>query len=80
MTPAIGFNEVIHTPGAITLGIFADSGWSVGALPKLSIGSARIVEGNSSARNVRFNVALSNPVPHDPGGDDRDVSHRGSTG
>lgn len=62
MTPAIGFNEVIHTPGAITLGLFADSGWSVGALPKLSIGSARIVEGNSSARNVRFNVALSNPV------------------
>ncbi len=62
MTPSIGFNEVIHSPGAITLGIFADSGWAVGVLPKLSIGAARIVEGNSSSRNIRFNVALSNPV------------------
>ncbi|MBK5289659.1 MAG: hypothetical protein JJE46_14445, partial [Acidimicrobiia bacterium] len=29
MTPAIGANEVIHSPGPIALGIFADTGWNV---------------------------------------------------
>ncbi len=64
MTPAIGFDEVIHSPGPITLGVFADSGWTVGAIPKLSIGSTRIVEGKTAWRVARFNVSLSDPVPY----------------
>jgi Calx-beta domain len=63
MTPAIGPNEVIHSPGSITLGIFSDSGWTIGGLPTMSIGSARLVEGNSGIRKLRANVTLSNPVP-----------------
>ena len=66
MTPAIGPNEVIHAPGLVTLGIFADTGWVVGAslppLPTLSIAPSRVVEGNKSRRYVRVNVSLSNPV------------------
>lgn len=30
MTPRIGFQEVIHTPGAVTCGMFADMGWELG--------------------------------------------------
>ena len=43
MTPAIGSNEVIHAPGPIALGIFADTGWTTNTtpLPKLSISSAQ---------------------------------------
>ena len=63
MTPAIGANEVIHAPGPITLGIFSDSGWTISGLPTMSIGSARLVEGNSGVRKLRANVTLSNPVP-----------------
>ena len=62
MTPAIGSNEVVHSPGPIVLGIFADTGWSVGAPPDLSIGSARVVEGNYGTRGVRFTVSLSEPA------------------
>ena len=62
MTPAIGNNEVIHAPGPITLGIFSDLGWVATTLPKLSISSARVVEGNSGTRRLRANVALSFPV------------------
>lgn len=65
MTPAIGADEVIHSPGPVTLGIFADSGWTVAGLPVLSIGSTRVVEGNSSVRPARFNVSLSQPVGYD---------------
>ena len=64
MTPAIGANEVIHAPGPITLGMFADIGWIVGTPPTLSIGAARIVEGNADNRTIRFNVSLSKPVPY----------------
>ncbi len=63
MTPAIGANEVIHSPGNITLGIFADTGWTVSGLPTVSVGSARVVEGKTGGRVARFNVSLSNPVP-----------------
>jgi hypothetical protein len=63
MTPAIGPNEVIHSPGPITLGIFTDSGWTIGGLPTLSIGGSRLNEGNSGIRKLRANVTLSNPVP-----------------
>ena len=63
MTPAIGSNEVIHSPGPITLGIFTDTGWTIGGMPTLSMGSTRIVEGNSGARQLRFNVSLSKIVP-----------------
>ena len=63
MTPAIGANEVIHSPGAITLGIFSDSGWTISGLPTISIGGSRLIEGNSGFRKVRANVTLSNPVP-----------------
>ena len=65
MTPAIGANEVVHSPGPITLGVFADSGWATGGLPTLSMGSTRIVEGNSGARQLRFNVSISTIVPWD---------------
>jgi hypothetical protein len=63
MTPAIGPNEVIHSPGPVTLGLFADTGWTVGGLPTISIGTARLNEGNSGTRKLRANVTLSNPVP-----------------
>lgn len=62
MTPGIGTDEVIHAPGAIVLGIFADTGWTVGTPPDLSIGSARVVEGNYGTRGVRFTVSLSEPA------------------
>jgi|GEM_PF-2149890 Calx-beta domain. len=62
MTPAIGANEVIHAPGPVTLGIFADIGWVVGTPPTLSVGRARVVEGNANNRTIRFNVSLSSPV------------------
>ena len=64
MTPSIGANEVIHSPGPITLGIFADSGWVVGNLPTISVGGASVVEGKAGTRNLRFNVALSEPTTH----------------
>jgi hypothetical protein len=63
MTPAIGPNEVIHSPGPLTLGIFQDSGWTVGGLPSISISSARLNEGNNGSRKLRANVTLSSPVP-----------------
>ena len=53
MTPAIGANEVIHSPGPITLGIFSDSGWTIGGLPTISIGGSRLIEGNSGVRKLR---------------------------
>lgn len=31
MTPRIGRNELIHTPGPVTCGMFADMGWTLGA-------------------------------------------------
>ncbi|MGZ4675481.1 MAG: Calx-beta domain-containing protein [Acidimicrobiia bacterium] len=62
MTHAIGPNEVVHDPGPITLGIFADSGWTVTAYPVVSIGNARVVEGRSGSRNPKFTVSLSAPV------------------
>lgn len=62
MTPGIGSNEVIHSPGPIVLGIFADTGWTVGSPPDLSIGSARVVEGNYGTRGLRFTVSLSEPA------------------
>ncbi|MBK5289837.1 MAG: hypothetical protein JJE46_15350, partial [Acidimicrobiia bacterium] len=64
MTPAIGANEVIHSPGPIALGIFADTGWNVSGLPVLSIGAQRVVEGNADTRAARFNVSLSRPVAY----------------
>lgn len=30
MTPRIGFQEVVQTPGAVTCGMFADMGWELG--------------------------------------------------
>ncbi|MEP6625047.1 MAG: Calx-beta domain-containing protein, partial [Acidimicrobiia bacterium] len=62
MTPSIGANEVIHSPGPVTLGIFADTGWNVS--PTISVGGASVVEGKSGYRNLRFNVALSAPTNH----------------
>jgi Calx-beta domain len=63
MTPAIGPGEVIHAPGPVTLGIFADSGWAIGvSLPTLAIAGSRVVEGNAGRRYVRVNVTLSDPV------------------
>lgn len=64
MTPAIGADEVIHSPGVVTLGIFADTGWVVSGLPVISIGRSVIVEGNSGTRYARFNVSLSDPVAY----------------
>lgn len=61
MTPAIGSDEVIHAPGPLTLGILADTGWTLSNLPTLSVASARIVEGNADLRSIRFNVSLSSP-------------------
>ena len=61
MTPAIGPNEVIHAPGPLTLGILADTGWTLSNQPTLSVASARIVEGNADLRSMRFNVSLSSP-------------------
>ena len=61
MTPAIGSNEVIHAPGPLTLGILADTGWTLSNRPTLSVASARIVEGNADLRSMRFNVSLSSP-------------------
>ena len=60
MTPAIGANEVIHAPGPITLGMFADIGWVIPST--LSIAAARVVEGNGDNRYLRFNVSLSSPA------------------
>ncbi len=64
MTPAIGVNEVIHSPGPLTLGILGDTGWSVSTQPVLSVAPAGIVEGNANTRNLRFNVSLSFPAPY----------------
>jgi hypothetical protein len=61
MTPGIGSNEVIHSAGPVTLGIFADTGWTVGTPPTLSVGSAKVVEGNSGTRGMRFTISLSKP-------------------
>ncbi len=62
MTPGIGSNEVVHAPGPIVLGVFTDSGWTVGSPPVVSIGSARVVEGNYGTRGVRFTISLSKPT------------------
>jgi hypothetical protein len=64
MTPAIGPNEVIHAPGAIALGIFADTGWTVGNPPVVSVGGTRLVEGNTGTREMRFSLTLSKPSTH----------------
>jgi hypothetical protein len=63
MTPAIGPNEVIHSPGPLALAILEDTGWTVGGLPSISISSSRLVEGNNGSRKLRANVTLSSPVP-----------------
>ena len=64
MTPAIGPNEVIHAPGPLTLGILADTGWTLSNQPTLSVASARVVEGNAATRRLRFNLALSAPAAY----------------
>ena len=64
MTPAIGSNEVIHAPGPLTLGILADTGWTLSNQPTLSVASARIVEGNADLRRLRFNLSLSSPAAY----------------
>jgi hypothetical protein len=64
MTPQIGYNESIHDPGPITLGMFKDLGWKVVApvVPKVSIGGSQVVEGATGTRAARFTVALSQPT------------------
>jgi len=52
---------VVHSAGPVTLGIFKDSGWVVGSPPTISVGSAKVVEGNSGTRGMRFNITLSKP-------------------
>ena len=65
MTPSIGSNEVIHSPGPITLGIFADSGWVVGCFHHLGRRGEPWSKARPDTRNMRFNVSLSvRPTAH----------------
>ncbi|WP_344820952.1 leucine-rich repeat protein, partial [Aquimarina gracilis] len=49
MTPQTGLNEAIHKPGTITLGLFADLGWTI------------YENGSFSANGIRFQITSSNP-------------------
>ncbi|MDN5215016.1 leucine-rich repeat protein [Fulvivirgaceae bacterium BMA12] len=49
MTPKTGLNEAIHKPGTITLGLFADLGWTIHE------------NGSFTADGIVFQITSSNP-------------------
>ncbi|TAK20502.1 MAG: hypothetical protein EPO26_18180 [Chloroflexota bacterium] len=64
MTPAISRGEAIHSPGAITLGIFADLGWTAAS----SATATRTATSSPTATRTSTpspiaTIALSGPVP-----------------
>jgi hypothetical protein len=61
MTPILNNGEVVHVPGALTLALFKDIGWTTGggATPSIAIGNRSAAEGTGTNTTFKFRVTLS---------------------
>lgn len=67
MTPTFARQEAIHTPGPITLGMFADMGWTINEAPVFTEGTRAP---RSVAENTGAGVGIGQPITAtDPNGD-----------
>ena len=55
MTPRLAYQEVIHDPGPITLGMLEDMGWIINKAPVFT-------DGSTTTRTVAVDGSIGNPV------------------